>query len=222
MAVVRSPVSSFKTKWKSTLEGIRAERSEGPWERGPPTPTSCRWRISRWPIPDSVLKMWSRKRRRSWVGQTATGPLHGGAAGGLRAPDRGDRHPWSRIGLPGRLRKAVRDLFGVVPRIGPDRSRDVRRMADLSDRSLSRKGGDAEHSRSAVRQRTLRRSLEQLPYRERADRCAGDARRRDASRLLRRDRRDPRHAGDPPVPDCRRARNGATALPRTRLPGRGT
>ena len=28
-------------------------------------------------------------------------------------------------------------------------------------------------------------------------------------------RRDPRHAGDSPVPDCRRDRNGTTALPRT-------
>ena len=80
-------------------------------------------------------------------------------------------------------------------------ARGFRRGPDLPDRPLSRQGAGAEHPRLPLRQWLVRADLEPQFHRSRPDRRSGEARARQARRVLRGDRRLSRHGGDPPVPD---------------------
>ena len=108
-------------------------------------------------------------------------------------------------------------------------ARGLRRGADLPDRPLPGQGGGAEHPGLPLRQRALRADLAPQPHRPRPDRRARGARPGPARRLLRVDRRLPRHGGHPPVPGARVHRDGAadgagaatrSARRRTRSSGR--
>ena len=114
--------------------------------------------------------------------------------GGARAGDHGE---------------AVRDRPRERPRAQPQAARGLRRGAGLPHRPLPRQGGGPEHPRAALRQRAVRADLEPQPHRPRADRRPRDARGRHPRRLLRADRRLPRHGRHPPDADARLRRDGA-------------
>ncbi len=88
------------------------------------------------------------------------------------------------------------------------------------DHFLGKEAG-AEHPRLPLRQRPVRADLEPQVHRPCADRRAGDARPRDARRLLRADRRLPRHGGDPSLPDPRLHGDGAADRARAGADQRG-
>ncbi len=67
-----------------------------------------------------------------------------------------------------------------------------------------------------VRERDVRAGLEPQPGQPRSDRRPGDARDRDAGRLLRADRGLPRHGRHPPLPGARVRRDGAAERARPR------
>ena len=92
------------------------------------------------------------------------------------------------------------------------RARGVRRGRRLPDRPLPRQGVCREHPRPALRERPLRADLEQRPRRPRPDRRARDADGRGPLRLLRADRRLPRHGRHAPLPGARLHRHGAPHL----------
>ena len=79
-------------------------------------------------------------------------------------------------GRPGRLREAVRHLAGQLPRARRGRARRPRRAAGLPHRPLPGQGGDPEPARAALRQRPVRRGVEQRARPRRADRRAGEPR----------------------------------------------
>ena len=106
---------------------------------------------------------------------------------------------------PGHHREAVRHRPGLGAGAQPDRARGLRRVADLPDRPLPRQGVGRQHPGVPVRQRPVRAGLEPRAHPLRADRRARDAVDRGAGRLLRRDRRLPRHDRDPPVPGAGRS-----------------
>ena len=88
-------------------------------------------------------------------------------------------------GFPRGLRKAVRDVVGIVRGARPHRRCDLRRVADLPYRPFSGQGGNPGHPCAAFRQRPLRRCLGQHAHRERPDRRARDAGRGHEGLLLR-------------------------------------
>ena len=100
-------------------------------------------------------------------------------------------------------------------------ARGLRRGPDLPDRPLPRQGGGAEHPGLPLRQRPVRADLEPELHRPRADRRARDAGPRPARRVLRGDRRVPRHGGDAPVPDPRLHGDGAADRARAGADQRG-
>ena len=95
-------------------------------------------------------------------------------------------------------------------------ARGLRRGADLPHRPLPRQGGGAEHPRLPLRQRPVRADLEPQPHRPRADRRARDAGPRHSARLLRDDRRLPRHGRHPPLPGAGVHGDGAADRARAR------
>ncbi len=112
------------------------------------------------------------------------------------------------------------DLASAVS-LNAQAARGLRRRADLPHRPLPRQGAGAEHPRVPLRQRPVRADLEPQLHRPRADRRARDAGPRQARRLLRADRRVPRHGGDAPVPDPRVHGDGAADRARAGADQRG-
>ena len=102
-----------------------------------------------------------------------------------------------------------------------DAARDVRREPDLPHRPLPRQGSGAQHPGVPVRERAVRADLEPPAHRPRADRRARDAVDRPAHRLLREDRRVPRHGGQPPLPGARVHGDGAADRARAEADRRG-
>ena len=118
-------------------------------------------------------------------------------SGGGRAGDHGEAlRPRPRLGAGARRARPLR----------------LRRGAGLPDRPLHRPRGGAEPARPALCQRHVRAGLEPQPHRSRPDRRAGDALDRDARRLLRGNRRLPRHDRHPPLPGAQLRRDGAAGL----------
>ena len=120
-------------------------------------------------------------------------------------------------GLVERSRIIMEKPFGVdlESARSPQRRapRGLRRAADLPDRPLPRQGGGPEHPGLPLRQRAVRADLAPQPHRPHPDRRARVARPRAARRLLRGDRRLPRHGGHAPVPGARLHRDGAADRP---------
>ena len=190
---------------------------------GGATPTTATW--ERFAEPLALRRRRRRLRARSRDGgRRAPSEELGGEPRRLhylslpprRAPGdrRGARRRRPRRARAGDHREAVRHR----PRLG---ARAQRRSctrsstsAHLPHRPLPRPRGGAEPAGAALRQRHVRAGLEPQPHRPRPDRRPRDALDRDARRLLRGDRRLPRHGRHPPLPGARLRRDGAADLAR--------
>ncbi len=132
----------------------------------------------------------------------------GRPAGRAHAARRGPRRA-----QPDHHGEAVRHRPGLGAQAQQRAPPGLRRGADLPDRPLPGQGGGAEHPRLPLRQRAVRADLAPQPHRARPDRRARGARPGPAGRLLRVDRRLPRHGGHPPVPGAGLHRDGAADRP---------
>ncbi len=114
---------------------------------------------------------------------------------------------------PGFARVVIEKPFGhdltIVAGARRDRAPVVPEQPDLPHRSLPGQGDRPEHLRVPVRQRDLRAGVEQHLRRPRPDHRGRVDRRRAPRRVLRGDRRRPRHRAEPPAAGAGAGRDGA-------------
>ncbi len=124
----------------------------------------------------------------------------------------------SQRARPDRRREAVRPRPGERPGAERDAGGGVPGGADLPDRPLPRQGERRGPARVPVLEHAARTGLEPPVRPQRAGHDVRDDRRRGARFVLRRRRRDPRRAPEPPAPGRGAARDGAAGRLRLAVP----